>query len=234
MGVEQRELLMAVNDIPRIVDVERHGLRRSRVAGAVEIDHHPHQADQIAQVRCILPARDGRLRAQVPAAIRQAATGQLERRIEPEPIEVVGVFAAAGNGEDAGAQNIGQQMGDPVRIAPVGDYSGELVGDAQPPLRLRQQHDPAIGTDPSAVEGGGDRLAADGGKAERQKFAKEGRFFHPIASFAPDGDELHSFLTRDRTPAPSELDESDDSGEPPFDVDPDPEADELDDVEAAA
>ena len=32
MGVEQRELLMAVNDIPRIVDVERHGLRRSRVA----------------------------------------------------------------------------------------------------------------------------------------------------------------------------------------------------------
>ena len=67
-----------------------------------------------------------------------------------------------------------------------------------------------------------------------QKFAKEGRFFHPIASFAPDGDELHSFLTRDRTPAPSELDELDDSGEPPFDVDPDPEADELDDVDAAA
>ena len=122
--------------------------RRSCVAGAVEIDHHPHQADQIAQVRCILPARDGRLRAQVPAAIRQAATGQLERRIEPEPIEVVGVFAAAGNGEDAGAQNIGQQMDDPVRIAPVGDYSGELVGDAQPPLRLRQQHDPAIGLHP--------------------------------------------------------------------------------------
>ena len=34
--------------------------------------------------------------------------------------------------------------------------------------------------------------------------------------------------------APSELDGSDDSDEPPFDADPDPEADELDDVEAAA
>jgi hypothetical protein len=32
-----------------------------------------------------------------------------------------------------------------------------------------EQHDPAIGTDPSAVEGGGNLLAADGWKAERQK-----------------------------------------------------------------
>ena len=67
-----------------------------------------------------------------------------------------------------------------------------------------------------------------------QKFAKEGRFFHPIASFAPDGDELQSFLTRARTPVPSDLDSSDDSDDPPFDVDPDPEADQPDDVEAAA
>ena len=42
MGVEQRELLMAVNDIHRVVDVERHRLRRLGVAGAVEIDHHAH------------------------------------------------------------------------------------------------------------------------------------------------------------------------------------------------
>ena len=69
MGVEQRELLMAVNDINRIVDVERHSLGRRHVAAAVEIDHHAHQADKIAQARRILPARDGWLRAQVTAAI---------------------------------------------------------------------------------------------------------------------------------------------------------------------
>jgi hypothetical protein len=40
MGVEEGELLMAVDDIYRVVDVERHRLRRFRVAGAVEIDHH--------------------------------------------------------------------------------------------------------------------------------------------------------------------------------------------------
>jgi len=39
------------------------------LAGAVEIDHHAHQADQIAQGRCVLPARDGRLRTQIPAGI---------------------------------------------------------------------------------------------------------------------------------------------------------------------
>jgi hypothetical protein len=51
----------------------------------------------------------------------------------------------------------------------VGDYPRELVGDAKPALRLGEQHDPAIGTDPPAVKSGGDLLAADGWKAERQK-----------------------------------------------------------------
>ena len=69
MGVEQRELLMAVNDIHRIVDVERHRRGESGVAGAVEVDHHAHQANQIAQGGCVLPARDGRLRAEVPAGV---------------------------------------------------------------------------------------------------------------------------------------------------------------------
>src|SRR6202163_4783348 len=49
MGVEQRKLLVAMDDIHRIVDVERHRIGWPRVARTVEIDHHPHQADEIAQ-----------------------------------------------------------------------------------------------------------------------------------------------------------------------------------------
>ena len=75
------------------------------------------------------------MRAQVPTGIGQPATGQLERRIEPQPVEVVGVFIATGDGEDAGTQDIGQQVDDPIRIALVGDCPGELVGDAEAPLR---------------------------------------------------------------------------------------------------
>jgi hypothetical protein len=60
-------------------------------------------------------------------------------------------------------------MGDPVRIAAVRDRPSEPLGDAEPTIGLGEQHDPAIGTDPPAVKGGGDLLAANGWKAERQK-----------------------------------------------------------------
>jgi hypothetical protein len=35
---------------------------------------------------------------------RSGCRGPFERRIEPQPIEVVGVFITAGDGEDAGAE----------------------------------------------------------------------------------------------------------------------------------
>ena len=62
-----------------------------------------------------------------------------------------------------------KQMDDAARIALVGDHPGELIGDTQPALRLGQQHDAAVGTDPPAVKGGGNLLAVDDWKAERQK-----------------------------------------------------------------
>ena len=60
-------------------------------------------------------------------------------------------------------------MGDPVLIAPVRDYLGEPLGDAEPTLRLGEQHDAAIRRDPSAIKGGSDLLALNGWKGERQQ-----------------------------------------------------------------
>src|SRR6266480_5921617 len=65
MGIEERELLVAVNHINSVINVERHRCGRGRIAGAIEIDHDTHQPDQVAQRGRILPARDGRLRAQI-------------------------------------------------------------------------------------------------------------------------------------------------------------------------
>src|SRR5580704_839245 len=60
-------------------------------------------------------------------------------------------------------------MGDPVLIAPVWNDLGEPLGDAEPSLRLGEQHDAAIRRDPSAIKGGGDLLALNGWKGERQQ-----------------------------------------------------------------
>ena len=69
MGVEQGELLVAMHHVDGVVDVQRHRGRRCRIAGAPDIDHHRHQAKDLAQGRRILPARHGRLRAQVPPTV---------------------------------------------------------------------------------------------------------------------------------------------------------------------
>ena len=169
MGVEQGKLLVAVHDIDRVVDIEGHRRGRGCIAGAIEIDHDPHQADEVAQRRRVLPARDGRLRAQIGAAVGQPPAGQLEGRVGAQPVEVVAVLITAGDGEDAGAQDVGQQVSNPLRIAAVRDHRGEPLGDAEPPFRLGQQHDAAVRTEAPAIEGSGDLFALDGWKPERQQ-----------------------------------------------------------------
>ena len=128
-----------------------------------------YQADQVAQVRRILQPRHRRLGTQIPAGIRQATAGELERWIGPQTIEVVGVLVAAADREHASAEHIDKAVDDPRRIAPIRDHPGELVGQAETTIGYRQQHDAAIGTDPPAIEGGGDLLGLNGWKAERQK-----------------------------------------------------------------
>ena len=73
MSVEQRELLMAVDDIAGIVDVERDGCGLARVAIHPCVDQSVGQADHVAQTRSILQPRQGRLGTQIPARVRQGS-----------------------------------------------------------------------------------------------------------------------------------------------------------------
>jgi len=157
-----------VHHVAGVVDVERHRGGRHRVAGEPQIEQDPAEPDDAAQFGRVLPAGHRRLRAQAPSAVRRPAAGELERRIEAQAVEVVGVLPAAGDGEDPRPQDVGHRVHDPAGIAAVRDRGGELGGDAEPPLGLRQKHHPAVRGDPAAVEGGGDLLALDGWKRERQ------------------------------------------------------------------
>ena len=63
MRIEQRQLLMTMRDIAGVVDIERDGLRRRGVTGAIKIDEDAAQFHDFAQGRRVLPTRHGRLRA---------------------------------------------------------------------------------------------------------------------------------------------------------------------------
>ncbi len=168
VGIEQRQLLVAVNHVDRVVDVEHDRLGRRGVAGTVEVDHHPAEPDQVAQSRRVLPARHGRLAHQVRPALRQPPAGELESGVGAQGIEIVGVLVAAGDGEDARQQNLGERVNHPRRIAPIGDHGRKLPGDPHPSRRLGKQHHAAVRRQAPAVERGGQLLAPDGWKRERQ------------------------------------------------------------------
>jgi hypothetical protein len=78
VGVPLRQLLVAVHNIDRVVDVQDNRPGWLLATPAPDIDQGVGQADDLAWRRRILPARNGRLRAEVTAAVRQPSAGQLQ------------------------------------------------------------------------------------------------------------------------------------------------------------
>jgi hypothetical protein len=59
----------------------------------------------------------------------------------------------------------------PAGVALVRDHCRKPLGEAKPPLRLRQQHDAAIRAEASAVKGGCDLLRSTAGNANGNKLS---------------------------------------------------------------
>ena len=95
MGVEQRQLLVAVHDIAGVVDIQNDRDRLAFVRRHPLIDKRVGEADRVLQRRRVLQPRQRRLRTQVRAAFRQTPASKLERRIGAQTIQIVRVFIAA-------------------------------------------------------------------------------------------------------------------------------------------
>ena len=155
MAVPEGELLAAVDDIDRLVDVERHRDRRGGIARTVEIDERPGQPHQFTRRRRILPAAHGRLARQTMDAAGQLTERQLEPRIMAQRIEIVGILIAAGDRQHASAQDVAEVVDDAALVARVGNAGGKPFREAELSFRLRQQQHATIGCQPPAIEGGG-------------------------------------------------------------------------------
>ena len=76
-------------------------------------------------------------------AVGRAAAGELEAGVGAQMIEVVSILVAAGNGQHAGAQDIGDTVRDEQRIARICDQRRQALGKAQAWFGVGQQHDAA-------------------------------------------------------------------------------------------
>jgi hypothetical protein len=79
VGVEQRQLLLAVHHVVGVVDVEHDRGRRTGVAAAEQIDEAGADAVQRPGVGEVLQARDGRLALDAAAGLRRTLARDRER-----------------------------------------------------------------------------------------------------------------------------------------------------------
>ena len=128
------------------------------------IDERPREPDRILQRRRVLQPRQRRLRTQVRARVRQPPASELESGINAQSVEIVGVFVAAGNRQDAGADHVRQRVRDAQRVAAIGKAPRQSFRDPQPTVRHRKQHHAAIRGQSPAIESRSDRLSANGWK----------------------------------------------------------------------
>ena len=219
MGVEQRQLLLAVHRVAGVVDVERDRRRRAREGAAEGIDQGSRHARHLAARGRVLQTAHGGLGTEIAAALRRPAHGQFEEGIAAQGVAVVGILISAGDREHAEAKHRRQRVDHPLRVAPLPDAARQRLGQAEPALRRAQQHQPAVRRDRPALEIGGYLLAADGWKIEREKgiFGHGGRRafvasverhwetnFYPITTtYATFATSLSGLRVESRTGAPA-------------------------------
>jgi hypothetical protein len=134
MRIEERELLVPMHAVERIVDVERDRGGRTRPTRD-HGGHHPRDLDLRWRV---LQPRHGRLRAQRIPALRQPSHGQLEHRIAAQRVTVVGIFIARRDQQHPQPQHRDEIVIDAGGIAPILQASSQKLGYPNPPRDTAQ------------------------------------------------------------------------------------------------
>jgi len=158
MGVEQPQLLAAMDRVERVVDVERDAFGNRGKGLAIEIDHGATHPQQGANLRQIFQPRDRRLRAEFAIRRRQIER-HLEHRVAAQRIGVDSVLVAGADHQQPKPDDIRQAVSDLIGRAPVRHAGGEPIGDAKALVDLAQRQNAAIRRQQAAVKLDLDALA---------------------------------------------------------------------------
>jgi hypothetical protein len=190
MCVPERKLLGAMGRTERIVDVE--DLKPARLHGGAElVNESCTQPRRLGLAWRILKARDGRLRGQRFAALRTAPNRKLHQGIMPQPVEVDGIFIAAGDRRDTRHHHFEYRVSDAVRIAAIRHRVRKPPAHTERALRFSQQQQATIGGLVAAIKINCEFLAADRWKVKgKQRIVTHGgcgaRLIHGAICFDND------------------------------------------------
>jgi len=164
------------------------------VASALARDHGIGQrlpnSIQHLRSRCVLKARQRRLRGQPCAFQRIAVNQHLVHRIIGEPRRIVTVDIAAGDGKYPLANQIVQRVFDLPRLALIGKTRGDALGQPQPLVARLEQHAAAVATAVRLIELRHHRLVE---KLRKHDTLSCGTFSHAKASLL-----VHYALSQER------------------------------------
>jgi hypothetical protein len=168
MGVEQPQLLAAVDRVEGVVDVQGDPLGNFSEGRAIEVDHGAAHAQKRPYVGQVLQPRDRRLRAKLAIGRRQIHR-HLEQRIVAQARGVVAVLVAGGDHQQSKTNDVGKTVRDLIRRAPVHQAGGQPIGDPETSLRLPQRQNAAVRRQQPPIEFGHHGLAVNRRQASQRQ-----------------------------------------------------------------
>ena len=151
VGIEQAQLLIAVNGIEGIVDVEHDLLGSLSERGAVQLDQGPSHAHQTASIGHVLQARECRLRGEIAIGWEDVLR-HLEDRVRAQADGIVAILLSRGNHQQAEADQIGQAMNDLILRSRIIDARGEPLRHPEMLVHFAQGKNSGVGGQQAAVE----------------------------------------------------------------------------------
>jgi len=161
MGIEQPQLLAAVDRVERVVDVERDPFGNRRKGLAIQIDHRAAHPQQGANVWQIFQPRDRRLRTELPIRRRQIER-HFEHRIAAKRIGVDAILVAGADHQEPKTNDIRQAVRDLIARARIDHAGGESVGHPKTLFDLAHRKDAAIRRQQASIESDHNGFAAHG------------------------------------------------------------------------